>query len=87
MMRHFLERFSRQKAKLSMVFPCFFHRRCHVFVCGCCFNAKDLGDGKDLAVALSVELMMCDAHTATLRLVVSSGRYHLVRRMLAALGS
>ena len=59
---------------------------CHVFVCGCCFNAKDLGDGKDLAVALSVELMMCDAHTATLRLVVSSGRYHLVRRMLAALG-
>ncbi|CAK9001729.1 unnamed protein product, partial [Durusdinium trenchii] len=48
----------------------------------------DLGDGKDLAVALSAELLRCDAdeRSALLRLVVSNGRYHLVRRMCSALG-
>ena len=48
--------------------------------------SKDLGDGKGLAIAQSVEVMSCAATAATLRLVVSSGRYHLVRRMLAAVG-
>eukprot|EP00913_Durusdinium_trenchii_P019202 g18047.t1 len=49
----------------------------------------DLGDGKDLAVALSAELLRCDAdeRSALLRLVVSNGRYHLVRRMCSALGA
>ena len=42
-----------------------------------------------MAVALSAELLRCDAdeRSALLRLVVSNGRYHLVRRMCSALGA
>ena len=52
-------------------------------------DGVDLLDGKPLAAALEAEVLQCDAvlGLARLRLVVDSGRYHLVRRMMAALGA
>ncbi|CAE7472360.1 rluB [Symbiodinium natans] len=51
-------------------------------------DGVDLEDGKGLASALEAEVLQCDEALglARLRLVVDSGRYHLVRRMMAALG-
>ena len=51
-------------------------------------DGVDLLDGKALASALEAEVLQCDEALglARLRLVVDSGRYHLVRRMMAALG-
>ncbi|CAE7260686.1 Ribosomal small subunit pseudouridine synthase A [Symbiodinium microadriaticum] len=51
-------------------------------------DGVDLLDGKALAAALEAEVLQCNEALglARLRLVVDSGRYHLVRRMMAALG-
>ena len=50
-------------------------------------DGVDLEDGKAPAAAKVVELLQDDATgLAQLRLVVSSGRYHLVRRMMRAVG-
>ena len=52
-------------------------------------DGVDLFDGKPPATALRAEMMQLDASLglARLKLVVDSGRYHLVRRMVAALGA